>query len=168
LITRSDHAPALEAAIRRDSAAPIFYARSQLDSVRIMRGEFPGVVDADARGRKYFAFCGIGNPSSFIADLRDWGFQIVGQKFFPDHHSYRQHEMDAVAEEAYIAGADSLICTEKDVFNLAGVQWRPFDVRYCRISMRVDRSDEFWHAVMAAAESSAESKVAKPGDKTPQ
>ena len=33
VITRSTHAPAIEAAIRRDSAAPIFYARPKLDSI---------------------------------------------------------------------------------------------------------------------------------------
>lgn len=42
VITRSDHAPAVEAVIRRDSDAPIFYAAPHLESVRLFRREYPG------------------------------------------------------------------------------------------------------------------------------
>jgi len=152
VITRSSHAPAVEAAIRRDSDATIFYARPQLDAVRVLRGEYPGAEDASARAHKFFAFCGIGNPRAFLADLRDWNLQVAGHKFFPDHHRFTQKEMDALREQARTAGADSFLCTEKDACNLAGIESRPFDVRFCRISMRVDREAEFWRTVMATAE----------------
>lgn len=155
VITRSSHAPAVEAAIRRDSGAPMFYARPQLDSIRRLG---PGSADEEvpgARSKKLFAFCGIGNPPAFLADLREWGFQIVGHRFFPDHHRYTQPEADAIAAEARAAGAEGLVCTEKDVFNLAGVRWGATDVFYCRISLRIDRENEFWRAVMSAAQSRA-------------
>ena len=56
LITRSEHAPAIEAAIRLDSDAPIFYAAPHLESVRLFRGEYPGEERTDAHSRKFFAF----------------------------------------------------------------------------------------------------------------
>ena len=59
VITRSHHAPAVEAAIRRDSDAPIFYARAELDAV--LAPFHPGLSQRDARERRLFAFCGIGN-----------------------------------------------------------------------------------------------------------
>ncbi|HUA02223.1 MAG TPA: tetraacyldisaccharide 4'-kinase [Candidatus Aquilonibacter sp.] len=151
VITRSDHAPGLESAIRRDTEAPIFYARNQLDSIRILRGDEPGEEDARARFRRFFAFCGIGNPDSFLADLHDWGLRVVGHQFFPDHHRYIQHDLESVGAAAHAAGADGLICTEKDVFNLAGVKWRAADIWYCRISLRIGREDQFWSTVMDAA-----------------
>lgn len=153
VITRSHHAPAIEAAIRRDSDAPIFYARTELDSVRGVWTERLG--DEEARHRKLFAFCGIGNPSSFVADLRDWGFQIAGHKFFPDHYRYSQRDADELESAASAAGAASLVCTEKDLFNLSGVRWRKCDLFVCRISMRVEREDEFWRAILTKAESRA-------------
>jgi len=156
VITRSEHAPAVEAAIWSDSVAPIFYARPQLESIRILRGEYPGETDADARARRFFAFCAIGNPSAFLADIQDWGFQVAGHRFFPDHHRYLQHDLDAIGEKAHAAGADALICTEKDVFNLSGVKWRPLEIRYCRITMRIGREDEFWQAVVTIAQSRAQ------------
>ncbi|MGB0037146.1 MAG: tetraacyldisaccharide 4'-kinase, partial [Candidatus Acidiferrales bacterium] len=111
--------------------------------------------DEEARHRKLFAFCGIGNPSSFVADLRDWGFQIAGHKFFPDHHRYSQRDVDELESAAHAAGAASLVCTEKDLFNLSRVRWRKCDLFVCRISMRVEREDEFWRAILTKAESRA-------------
>jgi tetraacyldisaccharide 4'-kinase len=157
VITRSSHAPAVEAAIRRDSDAPIFYARPQLDSIRIAKDGSVGEEDSGAHSKKLFAFCGIGNPAAFLADLRDWKFQIIAHRFFPDHHRYTQHEADALFAEARATGAEGLICTEKDLFNFAGVRWGTTDVFFCRISLSFDREDEFWKAVMAAARHTARS-----------
>jgi tetraacyldisaccharide 4'-kinase len=158
VITRSDHAPALEAALRRDADAPIFYARNCLDSIRLLRGDDSGEEDLRSRFRRFFAFCGIGNPDSFLADLHDWGLRIVGHQFFPDHHRYTQHDLESVGAAAHAAGADGLICTEKDVFNLAGVKWRSADIWYCRIGLRIGREDEFWDVIQAAIASRAGSR----------
>lgn len=150
VITRSHHAPAIEAAIRRDTDAPIYYARPVFDSIRGVWGER---LDADdARKKKLFAFCGIGNPGPFIADLRDWGFQIVGHRYFPDHHRFTQPEAEQIERAARAAGASGLICTEKDVFNLYGVKWRACDLFVCRIKLEIDNADAFWLSVIAKGE----------------
>lgn len=151
VITRSAHSPGLEAAVRQDSGAPIFYAEPRLDSIFAMN-ESSSDRDSDPRGRKLFAFCGIGNPSAFLSDLRKWGFQIAGHKFFRDHHRYTQQDISRVKEAARSAGAEALICTEKDTYNLRGVRDNLLDVFYCRISMHVDREDEFWREIMSRAE----------------
>jgi len=148
VITRSGHSPGLEAAIRQDSNAPIFYARTQLDSVWARNGSV-SEDDAGLRPKRFFAFCGIGNPPAFVSDLREWGFQVVGQKFFRDHHRYGQQEISEIEAEARGSGAEALICTEKDAFNLGSVRCDGLDVLYCRISMRVDREEEFWREIIA-------------------
>ncbi len=153
VITRSDHAPAIEAAIRRDSDAPVFYTRAHLESIRVFRGEYPVMEDAEDRSRKLFAFSGIGNPAGFRADLREWGFDVVGYKVFPDHHRYTAQDTRAIEAEAREAGANGIICTEKDIFNLAGVPLPTLDLYYCRISLHISNENEFWHAVLASAES---------------
>lgn len=152
VITRSQHAPAVEAAIRRDSEAPIFYARTEFDAV--IAPFHPHLTEQDARKRKLFVFCGIGNPAAFVADLRDWGFQISGHRFFPDHHRYTARDIAEIERDAKAAGAEGVICTEKDSFNYTGV-WRSMDLWVCPISMHVDRPDDFWRAVLAAIESNA-------------
>jgi tetraacyldisaccharide 4'-kinase len=145
VITRSSRAPAVEAAVRRETSAPIFYARPWLDSVRSVEAADAEVKEE--RRRKWFAFCGIGNPAAFISDLREWGFQICGPRFFRDHHRYTQQELGELGKQARAAGADGLLCTEKDRFNLGAVRPLPMETAYCRISMQVDKAKEFWSEI---------------------
>ncbi|MGA8145452.1 MAG: tetraacyldisaccharide 4'-kinase [Candidatus Acidiferrales bacterium] len=149
VVTRSNHSPAVEAAVRRDSDAPIFYARAELDSV--FAPYHPHLTEQDARGKKLFAFCGIGNPPAFIADLRNWGFQVAGHKFYPDHHRYSPEDVRDIESAARSVGADGVICTEKDSFNCPG-RWASVDLWVCAISLRVEREDDFWRTMMRLAE----------------
>jgi tetraacyldisaccharide 4'-kinase len=145
VITRSNHSPAVEAAVRRDSDAPIFYAHAELDSVSAPF--HPHLTEQDVRGKKLFAFCGIGNPQAFIADLRGWGFQIAGHSFFPDHHRYSRQDISEIETAARAAGAGGVICTEKDSFNCS-VYWESMDLWVCVISLRVEREEDFWRTIM--------------------
>jgi tetraacyldisaccharide 4'-kinase len=151
VVTRSDHAPAVEAVIRRDSDAPIFYAAPHLESVRLFRREYPGEERQDAHSRKFFAFSGIGNPYVFPVDLREWGLDPVGYKIFPDHHRYTRRDLSTIGAEAGALGADALMCTEKDIFNLRGVSLEGVDLYYCRIHLRIAQEAEFWREVLAVA-----------------
>lgn len=152
VITRSSHAPAIERAIRRDSEAPIFYARTEFAWEQAPFHAELG--EGEARGGRLFAFCGIGNPLAFVGDLRDWGFQIAGHKLFPDHHRYSAADVGEIEAEARAAGAVGLICTEKDSFNLAGI--RPsLELWVCAISLHIDRDEDFWGAVMEKARKSS-------------
>jgi tetraacyldisaccharide 4'-kinase len=160
VITRSEYTPAVEAAIRHYSSAPIFHARPCLDAIaRVDVGDAsnPSAEDTEKlRNEKFFAFCGIGNPSAFIEDLRSWGFSVAGSKFFADHHRYSQQDVQRIEAAAREAGATAFICTEKDKFNLHGARWRTENVWYCRISMQIAREDEFWHAIKTKAKASGE------------
>ena len=150
VITRSAHAPAVESVVRRHSEAPVFYARTELSWVYSVSQPEPAI--ADVRAKPLFAFCGIGNPAAFIADLRDSGFQIVGCKSFRDHHRYSPADVATIENEARKAGATGLICTEKDRFNLD--QAAPsMDLLVRAISLHIDREVDFWQALMGKAQS---------------
>ena len=152
LVTRSAHAPAIEAAVGRDVDAPIFYAQTALSSVRAALGEHRDrELPMRPQDKRWFAFCGVGNPTGFLTDLRAWGFNVVAQQFFRDHHRYTQADANQLAASARAAGAEGLLCTEKDRFNLGGIRLTALDVAYCRISLQVVRADEFWAALMAVA-----------------
>jgi tetraacyldisaccharide 4'-kinase len=153
VITRSARAPAIESAIRRDSAAPIFYARPKLDAIHSFTdGQLGGAVPLDALP-KLFAFCGIGNPAPFLDDLRTWGVDIVGHRFFPDHHRYTDHDDEEILQLASEAEASGLICTEKDLYNLHAIYYGKLPTFYCSISMQIDNADDFWRTVQSAASS---------------
>jgi len=149
VITRSDHAPAVEALVRRETDAPIFYARTVLDSIDLPCSSAP--AGSDARERKLFAVCGIGNPKAFVEDLASWGLSVVGHSFFPDHHRFSAADIGTIERKAKAAGAVALLCTEKDLFNLSGVT-PAMDLFVCRISLRIAKEDEFWATLMQIAE----------------
>lgn len=64
------------------------------------------------------AFCGIGNPESFFSHLLGAGYTPAFARAFPDHHQYKQTDVDALSREAKAHGAAGLITTAKDAIKL--------------------------------------------------
>lgn len=146
VITRSTHAPAIEAVARRYSSSPIFYATMRMDG--IVRAEEPCAVVPENvwRPLRFFAYCGIGNPASFFGSLREWGITVAGTERFPDHHIYSSGDRARIESDAKDAGAEALLCTEKDFFNF-GAAWRgALPVFYARVSIEMQNADAFWSA----------------------
>jgi tetraacyldisaccharide 4'-kinase len=134
--------------IRRYTQAPVFYATTRLpNGLAVYPASRPPQEGFNSDRAKLFAFCGIGNPRAFFADLRLWGLKIVGEAPFPDHHRYSQAEADELERKAESAGADALACTEKDTFNLAGVRFSKMPVFWCPIQLELNDADGFWHLV---------------------
>ncbi|KAB2891253.1 MAG: tetraacyldisaccharide 4'-kinase [Desulfobulbaceae bacterium] len=61
-----------------------------------------------------YAFCAIAHPDRFFTTLASLDIPVLGQQAFRDHHRYNQQEIDAICQRARLAGAGSLITTEKD------------------------------------------------------
>ena len=64
------------------------------------------------------AFCGLGNPASFWSTLKRARIQPVFTWSFSDHHRYQCSELQRLAAQARMQGANILLCTEKDAANL--------------------------------------------------
>lgn len=65
-------------------------------------------------GKRFFAFCGIGSPMSFLHTLDKISPSRVGTKLFPDHHEYTAQDLTEVVRLAQSNRAELLITTEKD------------------------------------------------------
>ena len=146
VITRSTHAPALEAAIRRDSSASIFFATIRLDAIAQPASIMQDLPAAEWRTRRFFAFCGIGNPATFFDDLREWGITPVGTATYPDHHRYSESDRRRLQADAQHAGADALLCTEKDILNYGEARPEGLPVFFARVSLAMQNEDAFWSA----------------------
>jgi tetraacyldisaccharide 4'-kinase len=70
---------------------------------------------ADLRGRRVFAFAGIGNPAAFRAAVVALGAEVVGFEPLPDHHAYRPADLDALGHAAAAARAELVVTTLKDL-----------------------------------------------------
>lgn len=144
VLTRAELAdPArLENSVRRiNSGVQTVRARTRLDHLLELTG--PKTLPPESFiGQPVHAFCGIGNPDAFFRDLRLWGFDVVRESVFPDHHVYRDLSF---ARATRAAGANSvavLVTTEKDAMNLAGMNLGEAGVPVVACAVRLDLGDD--------------------------
>lgn len=64
--------------------------------------------------KKVFAFCGIGNPDSFINSLKKLGYEITGSKIFDDHYHYTENSLAELKKQSQNLGAEIILTTQKD------------------------------------------------------
>jgi tetraacyldisaccharide 4'-kinase len=136
VMTRTELAdPAtLEAKVREiNSSAPLVRARTRLDHL-VARGG-AAVAPDEFIGRPVHAFCGIGNPDAFFRDLQLWGFDVVRESVFPDHHLYRDLSFTRGGSAA------ALVTTEKDLMNLAGLDLAGIAVPVLACATRFELTD---------------------------
>ena len=66
------------------------------------------------KGKKIFAFCGIGNPDAFLNTVKHLGSNLVGSKVYNDHHHYTDGCLADIYEQAEGLEADLILTTQKD------------------------------------------------------
>lgn len=147
VITRSEHAPALETVIRRYTPAPIFYAGTELKEIYLAGRGTGDQRTADWLGKRMFVFCGIGNPAAFVENVGHWGMDVAGHMAFRDHHRYSRGDLEEIERRAAAAGAEALICTEKDSYNLGEARPRELPLYVCRIATRLTDPARFWQTL---------------------
>jgi tetraacyldisaccharide 4'-kinase len=61
---------------------------------------------------------GIARPQRFFDDVAARGWQVAGTMTFPDHHQFSRSDMARVFEAARLAGAGTVLTTEKDAVRM--------------------------------------------------
>jgi tetraacyldisaccharide 4'-kinase len=89
-------------------------ARSIHAPVGIQTGEGSQIGLNQLRGRRLFAFCGIGNPQSFFHTLELLGGVLVGSRVYDDHHRYTADDLGQIRREAVERQASLILTTQKD------------------------------------------------------
>jgi tetraacyldisaccharide 4'-kinase len=118
VVSRKFERPSIEG--RDAHTHHIFYAQTRLVGFRRLGGEPSDYKYASTINRSpSFAFCGIGNPDAFFADLVSWRVELVGEKTFRDHHAYSELDIERLEAEADKVSAADFVTTEKDAANLA-------------------------------------------------
>jgi tetraacyldisaccharide 4'-kinase len=128
LITRSDEiagiTETLQLLIRRHSQAPIYAASHAHAGFRSATSDVtqpPDHPTSDLAGRRVFAFCGIGNPDSFLRQVEHFAGPLAGSRRFGDHHAYTDADVRDLIEAARGAGANVMVTTEKDWAKLSTI-----------------------------------------------
>src|SRR5262249_20142981 len=80
-------------------------------------GFFGPAGEARLAPRRALAFCGIGDPALFAADLAAEGVEVERLRAFRDHHAYTARQWLAARPEAEAIGAP-IVTTEKALSRL--------------------------------------------------
>lgn len=96
-----------------------FYLQRHQKDLPVLTGRFvPGAAQAAAlKGRKVFAFAGIGNPQKFYDLLRSAGALVMATCDFPDHYFYTRFDIEQLKEKA---SKLTLVTTAKDAVKISG------------------------------------------------
>jgi tetraacyldisaccharide 4'-kinase len=156
VITRvdsGDSRPLEDTVAKIHPAAQVFRSSTKLSGMVDARsGE--AVPDEQIRPEKVTAFCGIGNPRAFFADVRRWGFNLVAEDAFPDHHVYTEQEIHRLVARARKSGAAFLLTTEKDAVKFP-TDWRPeLPILACVIEAQILAAAEFEKTLLVYLERS--------------
>lgn len=82
-------------------------------------------------------FCGIARPQRFADQLRFKEIHPVAEKFYRDHHSYSDGDIDDLLRLKAQSNADGFITTEKDVVNLESRILRLGSVAVAKVTMEI-------------------------------
>jgi len=157
ILTRTELGDAGGMQARVEAANPharIFRCSTKLTALLEARSGLPQPPEC-LRGKKVAAFCGIGNPRAFFADLRSWGYEVAAERAFPDHHLYRTRDLESISALAQVAGADALLTTEKDLMNLPPRWETALPLFASCIRLEIENRVEFDRALLAAVDSAA-------------
>ena len=120
VVTRADREQdlsSLKKEIRRfNRECPIFLSRMKVSCITHLNSS--GQEEIDSVPQPIAAFCGVGNPQSFFAQVRSAGLNPVLKQVFPDHHWYDQTEIESLCRRSRDSGAQSLVTTAKDAVKL--------------------------------------------------
>src|ERR1043166_8889827 len=105
----------------------IFTAKNEIDRVVVLKEFLDQSESAErediARETPALAFCGIGNPESFFAQLRQDGSAVTATETFPDHFVYAGRDVEKLQQRARASGAKILLTTAKDAVKLADMKF---------------------------------------------
>jgi tetraacyldisaccharide 4'-kinase len=104
------------------SGGPVFWLDFSIGALRRFGTGELREVPAPAPG-PLFAFCALGHPEAFYADLLVAGLPWTGTWSFRDHQAPTPRQLQRLKEAALASGATGLVCTEKDAVKLRG--WPP-------------------------------------------
>lgn len=134
-----------------NSRAPVF--RCAMELRRLIGAVSGEAIKAETcLGKPVCAFCGVGNPSAFFADLRRWGFNPVAEITFRDHHVYTQEDIVRINKAAIEKGAAAFLTTEKDLMNLQPQLEFRLPMLACAIRAEISDAEKFEQVLLAGIE----------------
>lgn len=160
VITRADdtaQTEALKSEIDQLSkGCPVFLSRMRIDGLRKLSELKDGAAGEDLKSVPVAAFCGVGNPESFFAQLRREGYTLCHTRVFPDHHYYTQEEINSLISQSSERGAHALVTTAKDEVKLRSLKFE-MSGYVVDVALEIEGESKFLALIDKAISTSAQS-----------
>ena len=85
-----------------------------------------------------FAFCGIGEPDSFIKSLTQLKLKLGGKRIFRDHQEYTDAVVKELSAQIKSSNCKAVITTEKDLVKLPDNFLEEFEIFIVKIEMEFE------------------------------
>mgnify|MGYP001157805130 CR=1 FL=1 len=108
---------------RLSKGRPVFLSRMRMDGSRPISNLKAGAAGENLKSVPVAAFCGVGNPESFFAQIRCDDYKLCHTQVFPDHHYFTQEELNALISQSSERGAAALLTTAKDEVKLRSLKF---------------------------------------------
>jgi tetraacyldisaccharide 4'-kinase len=106
---------------------PVFRSRMSIRGLRPVQDGLKSngrlLTAEEVKSSSVAAFCGIGNPESFFAQLRRGGYHLCHAQAFRDHHVYNQNDINRIVSQSVAFGAQVLLTTAKDEVKLRSLSF---------------------------------------------
>jgi tetraacyldisaccharide 4'-kinase len=103
--------------------------------IQTTRGE--QIAIDQLKGKKVFAFCGIGNPEAFFNTIKKTAAQLVGSKTYNDHHIYTDADINDIHEQSLYLGAQLVLTTQKDWTKISPMKLPIADIPFAYLVMEI-------------------------------
>ena len=107
-------------------------------------------LDQRCKGKRVFAFCGIGNPQAFFRTIERLGATVAGSRVFDDHYRYTAEDLKAIQDQAREQQASLVLTTQKDWTKAvrAALPEGPPALAYLAIDLRITAGEEMLTALI--------------------
>ena len=115
------------------------------NKVKIFYSKYLPINIEEFKGKKLFAFAGIGNPENFFKLLRENNLNIEKRLAFPDHYKFNKSEIQKMFDDSLKNNLE-LITTEKDYFRIKshGIK----NIKYIKIKLEISEKDKFVNQIL--------------------
>ena len=101
----------------------------------LMKHDNSGCKKSLPPDKPMFAFCGIGDPNSFINSAEKLSLKIEGRRFFKDHQDYTDSVIHKFSEQIRAMNISNVLTTEKDLVKLPNRFLAEFEVYIIKIKI---------------------------------
>ncbi len=113
----------------------------------LMKYDSTGYHKSLPPSKPLFAFCGIGEPKSFLDSLAELDLKTGGKRIFRDHQEYTESVIKELSAQIIASNCTGIITTEKDMVKLPDSFLDEFESYVIKIEMEFKDESKLWKLI---------------------